>query len=331
MYDKDVYINTRIFYKRAGYKYIGINKVNADLIVVLRGNPQNIMYYDGIVHIYDYVKNSTANWKYYFPDADKIFLISLSHYKESLGVLNVFSYLPVIPEFWQKISRNPQSRIPISHIGSYKEIKNDSITKSFVQVLVNKDVKVFGNNWHLVGIKTHGIAHYEANLKFATSDLTLGIMYPYQRGKTLSSRAWHGPIHGCMILSSEEDRVTGLTIPGNHYTMNNNWEESVDYCLSNKRREQIRNEATEFWEKETNKLANILNLDFTTNSRYTELELIIMELKLLPLMKKGKLLLYKCWKALMRSVPVLLVVIFLYISWLNLVCILVTPNFALAL
>ena len=35
--------------------------------------------------------------------------------------------------------------------------------------------------------------------------------------------------------------------------------------------------------------------------------------------------------ALMRSVPVLLVVIFLYILWLNLVCILVTPNFALAL
>jgi hypothetical protein len=36
-------------------------------------------------------------------------------------------------------------------------------------------------------------------------------------------------------------------------------------------------------------------------------------------------------KALMRSVPVLLVVIFLYISWLNLVCFLVTPNFVLAL
>jgi hypothetical protein len=35
--------------------------------------------------------------------------------------------------------------------------------------------------------------------------------------------------------------------------------------------------------------------------------------------------LYYCLKALMRSVPVLLVVIFLYISWLNLVCILVTP------
>jgi hypothetical protein len=41
--------------------------------------------------------------------------------------------------------------------------------------------------------------------------------------------------------------------------------------------------------------------------------------------------LYYCLKALMRSVPVLLVVIFLYISWLNLVCFLVTPNFALAL
>jgi hypothetical protein len=40
--------------------------------------------------------------------------------------------------------------------------------------------------------------------------------------------------------------------------------------------------------------------------------------------------LYYCLKALMRSVPVLLVVIFLYISWLNLVCFLVTPNFALA-
>jgi hypothetical protein len=36
-------------------------------------------------------------------------------------------------------------------------------------------------------------------------------------------------------------------------------------------------------------------------------------------------------KALMRFVLVLLVVIFLYISWLNLVCILITPNFALAL
>jgi hypothetical protein len=41
--------------------------------------------------------------------------------------------------------------------------------------------------------------------------------------------------------------------------------------------------------------------------------------------------LYYCLKALMRSVPVLLVVIFLYISWLNLVCFLGTPNFALAL
>jgi hypothetical protein len=41
--------------------------------------------------------------------------------------------------------------------------------------------------------------------------------------------------------------------------------------------------------------------------------------------------LYYCLKALMRAVPVLLVVIFLYISWLNLVCFLVTPNFALAL
>lgn len=297
MYDKDVFINTRIFYKRAGYKYIGFNKLKADLIVVLRGDPQKIMHYNGTVHIYDYVKISIVNWKDYFPDATKIFLISLSQSKESLGVFNVFSYLPVIPEFWHKIARNPKSRIPISHIGSYKPIQNDSITNFFVQLLVNKNVRVFGNNWHVVGIETHGVSHYEANLKFAMSDLTLGIMYPYQRGKTLSSRAWHGPIHGCMILSSEEERISGLTIPGNHYTINNNWEESIDYHLSNRCREQIRNEATEFWENETIKLASVLNLVLTTNSKYTELELIIIELILLPLKKRGKLLLYKFWKA----------------------------------
>jgi hypothetical protein len=41
--------------------------------------------------------------------------------------------------------------------------------------------------------------------------------------------------------------------------------------------------------------------------------------------------LYYCLKALSRSVLALPIVIFLYFSWLNLVCILVTPNFALAL
>lgn len=277
MYDKDVFINIRIFYARCGYRFVGFNKNNSDLIVILRGTRQNLMDYSGSIHVYDYVKNFREYGEFFNTNLPNRYLITLETGIDIRFGHEIRAYLPVFPKFWQNlVSVDSIRNQGITHIGSYKGLK-DSVEQGMINFLKRKNVKVFGFNWSKVGIITSGLSHFKSNRMFSQSMITVGLMYPYQRGKTLSSRAWHGPIHGCYLLSHESEAVKSLNLPGLIYTKL--WDETVLIDLSAFDAKKLRLLATEYWENHTDDLALKLGMSMMRRSRGLERWLVFYELK----------------------------------------------------
>lgn len=277
MYDKDVFINTRIFYARCGFKFIGVNRMNADLIVVLRGSNLSFEYYSGQIHIYDYVKNDNDYHSILDMSDQKVKIVSLNFCDIITNHFQVAAYLPVIPDFWQKlVFLKKKKNLGITHIGSYKGL-GDNIEKKLVDFIMKNSVKVYGYNWHKVGVLAKGISHFKANSTFNRSEFTLGIMYNYQRGKTLSSRAWHGPIHGCPLISHKSEAIHGLVnIPGLIYVDDLANIDAQNLVL--KEPEELRREATMYWEKQNAQLAQDLGLTLNKGSALLELWMFSYEL-----------------------------------------------------
>lgn len=290
MYDKDVYINIRVFYARCGFRYIGANRLDAKLIVVLRGTQSSLQLYRGLIHVYDYVKNKSLDTSSLSSPHNRVKIISMT-FENTTNDTHIFGYLPVIPEFWQRlvIGINNKS-LGLTHIGSYKGLK-DRVQDELVGIIKKRSVKVYGFNWSQAGILAEGISHLKANVRYKQSKGTLGLMYDYQRGKTLSSRAWHGPIHGCPLISHKSEKVIGFEeIPGLMFV--DNFELDYDYIFTNVDTQLLKSEATKYWNDHNILLAEKLGLSLTKTSILTEFRLILYELLYRQKLKEIKLWAY---------------------------------------
>ena len=277
MYDKDVFINVRIFYARCGYRFVGFNKKTSDLIIILRGTTQNLTGFTGAIHVYDYVKNFKSYREIIETELPNRYLITLETGLDFGFNKEVRAYLPVFPKFWLNlVPKNEERNMGLTHIGSYKGL-NDSVEQGMIEFLKREEATVFGFNWLKAGIRTSGLSHYQSNRMFSKSLITVGLMYHYQRGKTLSSRAWHGPIHGCYLLSHESEEVKGLNAPGLVYTQS--WEETLLRDTTSFDAKELSSLATKFWENHTAHLALELGMSMTRGSRILEWWLVVFELK----------------------------------------------------
>jgi hypothetical protein len=253
--DKDVYLNIELFYTLAGYRVYVWSQASAsasrtpDLIVMLRGDPGKAWAdYRGPVHVYDYVKELDVDWSDRFPHASRLERISLEG-----G--DVSGYLPVFPEIWRR-SFSRKNSLPV-HLSNYKPMPADTFQRDLVSLIQQGRVRVFGGRWQLIGLPSRSLSYWQANRLIAASSCCFGLMYPYQRGRSLSGRMWQAPINGCFVIS--EAGTNPYALPGLIEVESFGFQEADrQFSLEECRRLSV--QASVFWQNHTTNLARQLDL-----------------------------------------------------------------------
>ena len=274
--DKDVYLNIRAFYRAVGYRLIpptarlkGASDDQANLLVVLRGdNGSDLKDFHGPIHIYDYVKEYAVDWERRYPSASHVTVVALasssfhpaedSHAAsdDSSRVSRVDAYLPVIPALWMR-SWSGKRQQPV-HISNFKRMGDDAYQRDLLALIRAGVVRAFGANWQLAGVRARPLSYRQANQLLAASACCFGLMWPYQRGRTLSGRMWQAPLNGCFVLSETGTDILGC--PG------------VIECeafhagaatleLAPQACRDLADEASAFWESHSRSLATALGFD----------------------------------------------------------------------
>jgi hypothetical protein len=287
--DFDVYLNARIFYRMAGFKLVPKKKIrDSDLLIFFRGLPDRIYSdYKGIIHFYDYVCEHEVDVRKFFPMASEIIVISIHPNKNpSPNYRYIHGYLPVIPSLWQiDIPLLFKTTVPL-HISNYKPLSNDRYQNQLISMIKEQKIRVFGSKWDRVNITARPLSYLEANLKLKSAYKCYGLMYPYQRGRSLSGRMWQGPILGCIVISEENTNI--FSCPGVVELSNFN----LDLPHKSMSGTEIASKSTVFWNMQTARLATDLSLSL----RQDNLSLEILYCRLLLLYQHGEFL----WKFILK-------------------------------
>jgi len=274
--DKDVYLNIRAFYRAAGYRLIpptarlnGASDEKVDLLVVLRGdNGSDLKDFHGPIHVYDYVKEYSVDWESRYPSAAHVTVVALAassfHPAEdsqfasiaSSRVSRVDAYLPVIPALWMRPWSGKRQQ-PV-HISNFKRMGDDAYQRDLLALICAGVVRAFGANWQLAGVKAHPLSYRQANQQLAASAWCFGLMWPYQRGRTLSGRMWQAPLNGCFVLSETGTRILGCpgVIECEAFHAG-----AATFALAPEACRDLADEASAFWESHSRSLAAALGFD----------------------------------------------------------------------
>ena len=263
--DFDVYKNVKYFYECCGYNVRTKFKMfnNLDVIIYLRGPIQNSFNdYSGVVHVYDYVKNLTYYWNKIFPNALKIYIISLdnNYLFESKKITKVKAFLPVISRLWVTSSFIKDSK-PI-HISHFKSDIKNRYQDELLKLGELNEVLIFGKRWTLSNKKVESISLSGANQLFSKSLYSFGLMYDYQIGKTLSGRMWQGPLNGCYVFTELGSNI--ISCPG--VIEVNSYFETIEQIKLNKFGMFNYKLAVSFWDDHTLNIAQNLGLSFIDKS-----------------------------------------------------------------
>lgn len=269
--DIDVYKNIKYFYEACGYEiHLKATKLKQiDIIVYLRGEISTPDFnYTGIVHIYDYVKNVQNNWVKIFPNASKIFLISLNTSQDNYKTKEITcieAFLPIIPVLW--VNRNSKKKLIPIHISHYKKGIINKYQDELVKLAEGKHIKIYGKRWELNNIIVKSISLSESNKKFRDSLFCFGLMYDYQIGNTLSGRMWQAPLNGCYVFTELGSNV--LNCPG--VIEVDSYLKTIEQIKSEKYSKLNVNDVTRFWNNHTSFIANELGLNYLEKSRLKKL------------------------------------------------------------
>lgn len=255
--DFDVLLNASTFYRLAGYLIIPpLRLPECDLLVVFRGIPPRVYTeYTGLIHFYDYVCEHEINIREYFPNASCISVVSISRQHNRITKsFFIYGYLPVIPSIWQFSLPFLRRSSPPLHVSNYKPLVNDLFQQQLISLVKAGKVRVFGSKWDRIQVRARPLSYLSANIILSTSSICYGLMYPYQRGKSLSGRMWQAPIQGCVVLS--EKGSNPFRCPGVFAVEN-----FADLPLIHSYNpDELAQAASEFWLMKTKSLANDLDL-----------------------------------------------------------------------
>jgi len=264
--DLEIALNLEAFYKRLGFTtcFCRDRIRDADLLVILRpvNRPLDFSgYHHNVIHIYDYEGKDINIFMRSSIDYKKTYIFCMSEKqknritdKAGFPANQVFVVLlPVEIPLW--VSKLKDIKYELVHIGNHKPIRADEdlISQRFHEAVTSLKADVWGAEWEgfIGGGRYHGKAgRFEAQPIYARSRFALGLMYPFQRELTFSSRFWQAPLNGCQLLS--ESGLYTRTFPGIIET---------DYSVPDLKeklqrvtdREALRARARRFWE-EQNKL-----------------------------------------------------------------------------
>jgi hypothetical protein len=261
-HDIDVLLNFKAFYRSLGYRVKVSEKFDAaDLLVVLRIVPK-IQIPPGMykhIHLYEYIIHDAHKCINEFI-ADGTTFVSLDENQLDLarakGAKTVHSFIPVVPYLWRK--RPERAMSDVVHIGNFKPYElTDETQKSIINLSTIGKIKLWGKGWPPAS-RSLG-RHLMSNLSgtYARSRLTIGSMYPHQRGKSYSGRMWHAPLCGCFCLTegAPVDNSPGLILNTDPQLI----EKIAEQFISYDRRLKLFQEASLYWLNQ-NKLLS-LNID----------------------------------------------------------------------
>jgi hypothetical protein len=275
-FDLDVALNLDAFYSACGFDVgYATEPRDADLLVFQRAKVFDRRYSARAprCHVHDYSKTGVLKAVAQVDGLQDIAVISPSDpgadaADNALSYTHVRAYHPVCASLWSNVPR-PQLRFQQVHIGHQKKTDApDPLQALFSQALLDaKDCAVFGNGWkedpRFAG-RAHGpCTLHETQVIYAATALAAGVMYPYQRGKTLSGRMWQGPLNGCQVLT--EALPPGMSLPGVHLTRD--YSELQHPVATHARRQTITAEAQTYWTEQAVDLARTLGLPFGGESR----------------------------------------------------------------
>lgn len=276
--DLDNAINLIHFYKRLGFRtFFSDVLVNADVLALLRAKDEPIDTAGcdfSLIHIYDYV-----GWNYDAAirsfDYSKTFICCTTEERRQEIIEGLdfpedhirIAFMHVEISVWtHKV--NPVKYETV-HIGNYKPIpEGDIIQDRFVHILEKYKVHVWGRRWNekLNSDRYYGVLGlFSVTNIYSQSKFALGLMYPFQRKVTFSNRFWIASLCGCPLIS--EKGLYTKKLPGvieTDYT-DGDYEQIINEIVID--REQLRQEAIAFWEKENEATLSYLKPSFNLVKR----------------------------------------------------------------
>lgn len=179
------------------------------------------------VHVFDYVGKPLHQMLSALAAQDSVHVFTSSARRAASyractdldGINFHFQLPPVNVDVWRRKVAGPQ--YSLVHIGNLKPFYrdgSDSDATAFLSRLSQADVQVWGGGWGSGGeaISAHGRARmHTVSEIYAHSVISLGMMYPFQRGITISGRFWQAPLNGCLLLSESpppSDEIPGVAV-----------------------------------------------------------------------------------------------------------------------
>lgn len=234
-FDLDVAFNLGDLYRSLGYQTVYVRTpVKCDLLVVHRPiNADFLAGFEGSVHVFDYVGRDLSQFINALPRGmDIYFYFSSERRRQELAVgrhtwlleRSEVLYPPVSVRLWTKPLRGIKN--DYVHVGNFKPSytdEGDALTQAVLDDWAKANISIFGQGWtkgnrsmDLSGPVRLG----QVSDVYRRSRISLGLMYPFQRGVTMSGRFWHAPLNGALLLSEApvpEMNPPGLLVRGLDY------------------------------------------------------------------------------------------------------------------
>jgi len=222
-FDPDVLANLVLFYTACGFDVSSSQApADCDLLVIQRGtySGQEFETRAAECHVYDYVRNGTSDLHRSFPNIGAIAVISpTAPASGSTTPSNLIrSFHPVIAELWTNRDTRPRRPYRVVHVGHRKSnAANDRWLEQMDRVALSGACHMWGSGWQELSGTDAATLHEPATLHqcqgiYRQAESAFGVMYPMQRTRTISGRAWQGPLNGCIVYS--EAVVPDAEIPG---------------------------------------------------------------------------------------------------------------------
>lgn len=278
-FDQEMARSMAIFYSQAGFS-VEISKTPrpAELVVWMRGRPPSGFHFREVtstVHFYPYLATPYAE------DMESLqgTQATIVHPSESLifkirDLFPQFSYLQSMPPVWlgewacrystPAAERRFQQPVHIGHFKDYNLKTDDPLLKDFIRACDRLDAHVWGRGWeqYVKPSAAMGVMAEPISRAYSRYRVALGIMYSYQRHRTVSMRAWEAPLSGCLLLTEALPRSGDLLPPGvieiDYATLSM---EQIRDLLDQHDPSTIRQDALEFWQRSNSSLFRNLGCD----------------------------------------------------------------------
>lgn len=258
--DPDVSVNLLQAYRASGYRpFLSRQLVPADAVCVERTPTDAVdLSAYGAVHVLDYACQSNAEFLrglQHHPEV-AVFFPSAKRRDEQLELVPALERAarvllpPVAVAAWVATPR-PKRRLPLVHIGNFKPYyrdRSDPYASHMLALAETGAIHLWGQGWE--GYAPAAMQHGKAALRsvgviYADTQVALGMMYPYQRNRTISGRFWHAPLNGALLLS--EAGSLGLPIPGVVETADMPTAGELERLVSRHDSDAVAREAQTFW------------------------------------------------------------------------------------